>query len=334
LSASAVDADTLRVPGALAERLSGPGRFARAIAGITARSELAALHASLVLLSNRALSADRVQPGNDAAVAAVLARVACALDLAIEFVARDDPDKATSVVRSVPLPRLFQLGHTLVAKAKKLALTLQKHGPFAILLPRIDLLEPEDAEIFSALTLLHPMFPGQLDLPPTAGRRPFASLHDLATASAAVERAGAAQALLLGLAVTPADLLPTTLEAAGLKDLATVDVATVARTALARALLQLAPPFRPLAAPELAEWKRLIGKAARTAPSKRRFEAQLSALVAAAWPATFPGSPAALTQVQTRWLADLTPLTPVLSATRPPKPTPRRRGPGRAGSNH
>ena len=66
--------------------------------------------------------------------------------------------------------------------------------------------EPEDAEVIGALTKLRPMYPCLLDQPPFAGERPFASLRDLATATAAIERAGAALALVVGLGVRPEHL--------------------------------------------------------------------------------------------------------------------------------
>ena len=90
---------------------------------------------------------------------------------------------------------IFRLGVSLVGKLHKLARSLSRKNPFAALRPAVDLWEPEDAEVLAALTRLRPLFPRLLDHPPAAGERPFESLHDLATATAAMERAGAALAL-------------------------------------------------------------------------------------------------------------------------------------------
>ena len=64
----------LRLPVVMADRLAGATPFARAVAGLTSAAEVADLHFALVALCNRVLSADRVSPGDDSTVAAVLAR--------------------------------------------------------------------------------------------------------------------------------------------------------------------------------------------------------------------------------------------------------------------
>ena len=52
--------DALRMPTAVATQLEGQGAIARAVAGITDRNHVDALHFALVTLCNRALAADRV----------------------------------------------------------------------------------------------------------------------------------------------------------------------------------------------------------------------------------------------------------------------------------
>ena len=203
------------------------------------------MHSALVALCNRVLSADRVSPGDDPAVAAVLARVAATLDLAVEFLSRGDDAAGVAAVRGVPLTKLFRLGVSLVGKLHRLARTLVRDNPFAVLRPAVDLWEPEDAEVLAALTRLRPLFPRLLDNPPTAGERPFASLRDLATATAAMERAGAALALVVGLGVRPEHVSPERLSAMGVADPAVVDTGLLARTVLVQRLLGLAPgPLR------------------------------------------------------------------------------------------
>ncbi|HEY0711782.1 MAG TPA: DUF6178 family protein, partial [Polyangia bacterium] len=180
------------VPTGLAERLSGGSPFARAVAGLTDKDELANVEAALVILSNRVLAADRVTPGDDEAVSASLTRLASTLDLAVEFLARNDAEEAVRAVRSVPLVRLFQLGVSLTGKIRKVAHTLLRKTPFAAHQPPLDLFEPEDGEVLTACARLRPLFPRVLEQPPAPGERPFGSLSDVALATAALERAGAA----------------------------------------------------------------------------------------------------------------------------------------------
>jgi hypothetical protein len=118
----------LRLPGALAERLSGSSPFARAIGAITQPEELAEVHYALVALCNRALSADRVAPGDHDTLSVVLGRVASTLDLAVEFLARGSDERGALAVRTVPLLRIFRLGVTVIGKVRRLALSLRPPG--------------------------------------------------------------------------------------------------------------------------------------------------------------------------------------------------------------
>jgi hypothetical protein len=70
----------LRLPGALVERLTGRTPFARGLGAISQPEELAEIHHALVALCNRALSADRVTPGDHETLSAVLGRVADTLE--------------------------------------------------------------------------------------------------------------------------------------------------------------------------------------------------------------------------------------------------------------
>ncbi len=226
------------------------------MAALTSAAEVADLHLALVALCNRVLSADRVSPGDDPAVAGVLGRVAATLDLAVEFLSRGDDAAGVAAVRRVPLTKLFRLGVSLVGKLHRLARSLVRQSPFAALRPAVELWEPEDAEVLAALTRLRPLFPRLLDNPPTAGERPFGSLHDLATATAAVERAAAALALVVGLGVRPEDISPERLGVMGVADPAVLDTGLLARTLLVQRLLGRAPgPIEPLPAAAISSFK-------------------------------------------------------------------------------
>jgi hypothetical protein len=91
------------------------------------------------------------------------------------------------------------------------------------------------------------MFPRALEQPPATGERPFATLADLAMATAALERAGAAIALVIALGAQPTD--------PGLEGL---DTAAVGRALLVRRWLRAPADLRPLASPQMSELARRI----------------------------------------------------------------------------
>ena len=250
------DGAALRVPTALAERMGDTdgSAFSRAAQKLTAGDELDDLRFALVALTNRVLAADRIAPGDDEAVPAVLDRLVATLDLAIERLAQGDDERGAAALRTIPLARLFRLGVSLCGKVKRLALTVRREGPFGA--RGFDLAETDDATVLETVTRLRPMFPRLLDDPPSAGERPFRHLVDLARAAAAIEQAAAAQAMVRGLGVTPEDVAPGGPALAGTAmDEAGLDLATLARTALVARLLdgaetkRAARParFRPLA---------------------------------------------------------------------------------------
>ena len=331
----------LRVPTALAERLSDAegSPFSRAAQRLAAGDEVEELRFELVALTNRVLAADRIAPGDDEAVAAVLDRLVATLDLAIERLAQGDDDRGVLALRTIPLVRLFRLGASLAGKVKRLAMTLRGSGPLGA--RGFKLAEADDAAVLDAVTLLRPMFPRILDDPPVAGERPFESLADLALAGAAVEGAAAAQALVRGLGVTPDDLGPrgTILDGTGV-DEASLDLGLLARTALVRKLLDTreapkpikdskvpkvpkpvkAPPpaFRPLEESEVRDFEGLLG-ATKAGPPRLpvAIEKRATAILAAAAPAALAGAAVAVAE---RWIASLAPLEPVLVRASPKTP--------------
>ena len=331
----------LRVPTALAERLSDTDAspFARAAQKLGADEEVDELRFALVALTNRVLAADRVAPGDDEAVGAVLERLVATLDLALERLAPGDDERGAAVLRTVPLVRLFRLGVSLAGKVKKLAAALRREGPLGK--RGIELAESDDAAVLEAVLRLRPMFPRLLDDPPAAGERPFRRLADLARAAAAIEQAAAAQALVHALGVTAEDVAPDGPAFAGTRvDEAAVDLGTLARTALVARLLTAgeagratqrgraarAERFRPLTPDEVAAFEALIIKGSpRTKAKPPRLPAALEknarALLASVAP---PPLATAAGVVAGRWIATLAPLEPVLVRA-PDKP--RRRAP-------
>ncbi|HEY2731908.1 MAG TPA: DUF6178 family protein [Polyangia bacterium] len=321
-----------RAPAALVERMARAGSpFARAAQALSGADEVADLHFGLVALTNRVLAADRVTPGDDAAVSETLERLLATLDLGVEFLARGDEEREVLALRSVSLVRLFRLGVSLVGKVKRLALTLRRRGPFAA--TGRQLVEPDEALALDAVTRHRPVLAGLLDDPPAGADRPFRSLADVARATAAVERAAATQALLLGLGVTPAELLPGAglLDGTGVDD-AAVDAGLLARTALVRRILAPArtgdaadgpTPFGPLDATQVRDFEALLEPApGGTAKLPEVLKRKAKAVLAAATPARLGG---AATEVAERWLESLSPLEPVLVRRAAPKPRARKR---------
>jgi hypothetical protein len=306
-----------RAPSALLERLGqGGSPFSRGAQGVTSADEVADLHFAVVGLTNRVLAADRVTPGDDAAVAAVLERLLATLDLGVEFLARGEAAREVEAVRTVTVMRLFRLGASLIGKVRRLATTLRRRGPFAA--TGRDLVEPDEALALEAVSRHRPMLAGILDHPPSNADRPFRSMADLALATAAIERAAAAQALLLGLGVTPELLAPGSalLDDAGVADEA-VDAGLLARTALVRRLLErgaapkTAPPLAVLEPDEVRDFQALLEHTSGGAPHlpevlARRAETLLRALAP-------PGLAGAAATVAARWIEGLAPLEPVLA---------------------
>jgi hypothetical protein len=316
----------LRLPAVMTERLSGKTPFARALAGLQDREELADLHFALVALANRTLSADRVTPGDDEAVRAVLERVSATLDLAVEFLARGNGEREVAAVRGVPLQTLHRLGVSLTGKLRRLAVALVRKNPFAPLRPAIDIFEVEDAEILASLSRLRPLFPRLLEDPPAPGERCFATLADLAAATHAVERAAAALELIAGLGVRPAQLSPEALSAmaqaasregaAVVIDPAAIDTGTLARTVLVARLLGGPPaPLAALAAKAINKFKHNFNCGPQLPETASLQAASILGESLGGAPLGGPHRKVAL-----RWIASLHPLGSVLGADLPGTP--------------
>ena len=128
-TATGGDGASLRVPTALAERLSDSdgSPFARAAQELAAGDEVDELHFALVALTNRVLAADRVAPGDDEAVTAVLERAARHAGSRDRVPGpRRRRARGAAALRTIPLVRLFRLGVSLIGKVKRLALALRR----------------------------------------------------------------------------------------------------------------------------------------------------------------------------------------------------------------
>lgn len=300
-----------RAPAILAEELGGSSLFARALGRVTSRQELDEIHFALVGLANRVLAADRIDPADDQGVAAGVRRMRATLDLAVEYLARAggrvvDEDRAVDAVRTVAAMRLHRLGVSLLGKVRGLARSLVRQGPFSAV-AGLDLAEEPEATVLEAVNRARPHYPALLDDPPSSGVRPFGTLSEIARAALAVERAAAAQAMLLGLGVRPHHLVPEALDDVSPVDRTAIDTALLARTAillLAKDGLTTpsADTFRPLTPAEAAHFNAGGSKVAGLPTIARR-------ILEAVEP---PGLGTAARDVTERWLATLSPLEPVL----------------------
>ena len=328
------DDDALRVPTALADRLrdTDGSLFARAAQKLNGAA-VETLRGALVALTNRVLAADRVSPGDDDAVRATLERLAATLDLALERLSGGDDERAARALATIALPRVFRLGYSLTTRVRALALALRSDGPFGV--AGVTLLEHDDAAVVEAVTRPRPMFPRSLDDVPKIGERPFGSLSDIARVTSALERAAAAQAMLHGLGITPADLAPDSdlLRTVTDAEQVTIDAGVLARTVLVRRLLSSSATLISALKPDEARGFEALVRPARGGRARLppALEKRALSLLAAAAP---PELATAAAQVAARWVTGLAPLETVLVSRqaaakpargqKPPRPRPRR----------
>jgi hypothetical protein len=170
------------LPAVLAGSLDEAGFFGKALATLASDAEVERLHGALVLLINKAMAADLVDPGDFEHGKEALGRAVAYVGLALEYLSRGDAARAGQALLSVALERIFRVGFSLTLQLKTLAETLVQKGgvdPIAIDAPWDD--------VMRALRQRRPEYPRALDTPPAGGTRHFATLADVARAAAALE---------------------------------------------------------------------------------------------------------------------------------------------------
>jgi hypothetical protein len=170
------------LPAVMAGSLDEAGFFGKALGTLPSDADVERLHGALVLLINKAMAADLVDPGDVDHGKEALSRAVATLGLGLEYLSRGDATRAGLALGSVALERLFRLGFSLTLQVKTLADTLVKGG-----LNPIELESPWD-DVMRALRQRRPAYPRVLDEPPANGVRHFATLADVARAAAALER--------------------------------------------------------------------------------------------------------------------------------------------------
>ena len=190
------DVEAERAPGNLPapmlERVVGRAFLARALARITDSDELARLEAATIVLVNKVLSAARVRPGDEDAVAVATEHATATLALGLEVVSRGDVDRAARALESIALVRLHRLGYTVTARLARLARQIAPRASTAG--------EPASAVLESVL-MARPFFPRVLDEPPGAGVRPFESVADVTAAATVLRELAARIAIATALGV-------------------------------------------------------------------------------------------------------------------------------------
>lgn len=171
------------LPAQLAASLDEAGYFGKALATLQSEADVERLQSALVLLVNKAMAADLVDPGDVDEGKRALARAVAYLGLGLEYLSRGDLVRAGQALLTVALERVFRVGVSLTLQLKTLAETLVKQGG----VNPIDLEEPWD-EVLRLLRQRRPEYPRALDAPPASGSRPFQTLADVSRAAAALQR--------------------------------------------------------------------------------------------------------------------------------------------------
>ena len=169
------------LPAVLAGSLDEAGFFGKALATLPTDADVEKLHAALVLLINKAMAADLVDPGDMEHGKEALGRAVAYVGLGLEYLARGDVARAGQALTSVALERIFRIGVSLTLQLKTLTETLLKK------VKPVDL-EPPYEDVLLALARRRPEYPLALDEPAKSGTRAFSTLADVARAAAALEQ--------------------------------------------------------------------------------------------------------------------------------------------------
>ena len=209
------------LPVVLAEPALKQPFLARVLGRISQAAEAQRLESALVVLLNRVLAANRIEPSDTAGIATTAALGAATLSLGLETVARGDEARGEDTLRTVALQRLHRVGYSVTRKLGDLS---------SVIAPRAARGEEPFLSVLAALRRPRPEFPRVLDEPPGLGTRPFAQVTDVRRATQAIGVL-AAQVIIVREAL---EVDPGTLGAA-------VTLGDVARTAMVHVALGEAP---------------------------------------------------------------------------------------------
>jgi hypothetical protein len=169
----AVASDASLLPAPFADSLGEDTFLGLALAGIDDATRLSTLSAALVALLNRVLVADRIDPAELELVRETAARARDTVSLGLEHAADGNLERARRVLVETPVHELFRTGYSMTLELARRAQALERA---AVVEPALD-----------ALLAPRPLYPCELDQPPSGGARPFRTVADLRAAATFVE---------------------------------------------------------------------------------------------------------------------------------------------------
>jgi hypothetical protein len=218
------------LPAQLAGAVDTGSFFARALGTILIEAEIERLQHLLMLLVNKAMAADLVEPGDVERAQKTLDQTVGYLGIGLEYLSRGDLQRAAQALRSVALERVFRVGVSLTLQLRKLAQTLA--GPKGAGVVLLD--APYDA-LVDGLRRPRPQLEG----------RPFHTLEDIRKAATTLEEiAQMAPYAFSLLGLTPQTLAEAV--SASTTRAADVKLGTLVRTWAANVLLDRPPSPAPL----------------------------------------------------------------------------------------
>jgi len=237
------------LPMQLAGSLDERSFFARALGTVADEAQLQRLQALLMLLVNKAMSADLVEPGDVDGAKQALDRAVGYLGIGLEYLSRGELQRAGLALQAVALERLFRVGVSLTLQLRRLADTLVDKG--GVRHGRQLLLDAPYDVLVRGLRQQRPLFDEG------AGPRPFRTLADIRAAAAALEEASQIAPFLhraIGLTVETLEqtLAASTLEPSELR------FGTLVRTWSANLLLGRSPRLQPLNPREVRALMRIL----------------------------------------------------------------------------
>ncbi|MFI5289458.1 MAG: DUF6178 family protein, partial [Polyangia bacterium] len=231
----AAQASPASLPVQLAAVLDTQSGFARALATLPDEAEIERLQGLLLVLVNRAMAADRVEPADLEGAKRTLTRAVGYLGLGLAYLSREDPARAAEALRSVALERIFRVGFSLMYKLRALAEALSLKGFVQLEGASTLLLDPPYSDLFERLRRLRP--------------DPFSSLAEIRDAATALEEAAKIGPAVLALA-GGREAVDRAVDAA-VNPREEIRFGTLVRTAAANALFGRALSVAPLHPREL-----------------------------------------------------------------------------------
>lgn len=274
-----------RLPATFAEAVVGKTFLARALDRVDA-DDATRLHAALMVVTNKVLSAARIKPGELDAVRRGAHYAMSTVSLGLEVVARGDVERGAAALRSISLTRLHRVGYTVSLKLARLARALA---------PRAITAGEPAGPVLDALVGARPWMPKVLDEVPAPGVRPFESPGDIRKVAEVLAR--------LGLRIAIAEALGVDLVAIAQAPEPRPALDDHARTALVRAILGERLSTAPLDVDTIQRFRAAaLADGAVTDDAQARAHAVITRVLERA---QIAAAPEAVTVLVAGWLGDL-----------------------------